>query len=499
MRRPKRRDGVAVTALLVLAFAGCQASEENPNSDNALEPEGGVVTIWTDSSELFFEHPPLVADQPGEPWAVHLTALSSFQPVNAGVLTLRFIGPDGAEHVHTTESPSRSGVYGPAPSFAAPGAYDLTVEVDGPDLNDVIHVGPVIVHQTWNDVPLLEPEPPVGITFLKEQQWPIPFATVEVTTGEVATSIRAAGTIVPVANRVANVTALVDGILLADRNRSAAVPGQWVDAEQTLAVLSPVAGDNAFSTQRARAQRLEREVARLERLYAVEAVSARRLEEARHDLEVAEATLGAMGADGNDGYDLPLKAPIDGVVNTRHFALGERVEAGHLLMTLVDTRRVWVRLFVPASDVANATTITGATFAVEGGATVFRANRVVSIGQVLDMERRALPVVLEVENTDRALRVGMMATGRVLIGRPTRGLIVPTAAIRNEDGMLVTYVQIGGETFERRALTIGPSDGEWTLVMSGVRRGERVVTIGAYQVRLSSLSTTEISDHGHPH
>ena len=247
----------------VTLLASCQTAADAPAAETELEPEGGVITIWTDSSELFFEHPPLVANAPGEPWAVHVTILRSFQPVTAGALTLRLLGPDGTEHTHVTEQPSRPGHYGPAPSFETPGAYDLTVEVSGSQLNDVIYVGPVIVHASWEDVPKLEPEPPVGISFLKEQQWPIPFATVAAAAGDVATSIAAAGTIVPVANRAANVSAPVDGVLLANRNRNAAVPGQWVNAQQTLAVLSPAAGADAYATQRARAERLEREVARL--------------------------------------------------------------------------------------------------------------------------------------------------------------------------------------------------------------------------------------------
>jgi multidrug efflux pump subunit AcrA (membrane-fusion protein) len=93
----------------------------------------------------------------------------------------------------------------------------------------------------------------------------------------------------------------------------------------------------------------------------------------------------------------------------------------------------------------------------------------------------------------------MFGDGRLLLGDPVAGLAVPSSAIRDEDGLFVAYVQIGGETFERRAVRIGPSDGEWTLVESGIRPGERVVTLGAYQVKLASLNTSELSDHGHVH
>ena len=41
------------------------------------------VTSWTDKTELFMEHPPLVAGQTVR-FAVHLTRLADFSALNAG-------------------------------------------------------------------------------------------------------------------------------------------------------------------------------------------------------------------------------------------------------------------------------------------------------------------------------------------------------------------------------------------------------------------------------
>ncbi len=487
------------SATLMLAFVGCGQAADETATQAEQEDAGESITIWTDSTELYLEHPPLVAGQSGEPWAVHLTALRDFKAVAQGVLTLRFVGPDDQEYVTAQEVPSRPGVYTPAPSFPVAGTYDLVMELEGPDVTDEIYVGPVLVYASHDDIPQLEPEPPVGITFLKEQQWPIPFATVAAETREMPRAIAANGEVIPTASRLAHVTAPVDGIILAQSNRSAPASGQWVERGQRLAVLSPTPGENAYAAQRASAERLEREVARAERLYEAEAIPKRRLEEAQHDLEVVRATLAAMGAPENGDYDLTLRAPIAGVVNERNFAIGARVGAGDLLYTLVDARHVWLRLYVSANNAESVSQTTGATFTVEGGTHVHRSDRVVSVGRTIDPERRSLPVIFEVANTDERLRVGMLAEGRLLVGDPVTGVAIPNSGIRDEDGILVAYVQIGGESFERRALTIGPTDGEWTIVLSGVRRGERVVTLGAYQIRLASLNTSEFSDHGHPH
>ena len=62
----------------------------------------------------------------------------------------------------------------------------------------------------------------------------------------------------------------------------------------------------------------------------------------------------------------------------------------------------------------------------------------------------------------------------------------------------MAYVQTEGESFERRLLVLGATDGNYTLVERGVEAGEYVVTKGAYQVYLASLNTSEIGE-GHAH
>jgi cobalt-zinc-cadmium efflux system membrane fusion protein len=60
------------------------------------------------------------------------------------------------------------------------------------------------------------------------------------------------------------------------------------------------------------------------------------------------------------------------------------------------------------------------------------------------------------------------------------------------------FVQRTGETFERRAVTLGARTGDLVQVVSGIHTGERVVTKGAYLVRLASLATSAPA-HGHVH
>jgi multidrug resistance efflux pump len=86
----------------------------------------------------------------------------------------------------------------------------------------------------------------------------------------------APGEIVAPDGALVEISASVDGIADADANRNAPSVGQSVRRGQVLVVLSPTAQEGGFAQARARLERLEREVARDERLYAAGAIPQRR-------------------------------------------------------------------------------------------------------------------------------------------------------------------------------------------------------------------------------
>ena len=200
-----------------------------------------------------------------------------------------------------------------------------------------------------------------------------------------------------------------------------------------------------------------------------------------------------------DAYRFRLLSPISGVVVDRRLSPGQRVEAGDPAFTVLDGRTLWLHLHVPAAHAAAASSASAAAFTVEGGSLVYMTNGLVSVGSVLDPTTRTLPVVLRVDNPTGDIKVGMLADARLFLGEAESGVAVPDAAIREEDGLHVAYVEVGGESFERRVLDRGPGDGQWTIIRGGIAAGEHVVTEGAYQVRLASLGEVEPADHGHPH
>lgn len=488
-----------ITALVATGCTGGRGGEPG-----AADLPGGAITLWTDSTELFMEHPALIVGQPAR-FAVHLTDLTDFAALNGGSITLRFVPRDGGEPIVVTQdAPRLPGIFGATAEFGRPGVYDLAVLVESPQARDSIAIPGLRVYAGPGEVPA-GAEDDGGIPFLKEQQWRTQgFATVFATLGEVAESFEAVGEVVPAAGRAAVVAAPIAGLIEVDGARGAPAPGQWVRRGQVLAVLTPTLGEagSAFAQARRELREAEDEYARATRLYAVEAVPRRRVHEAEIRLQAAREAFAGLAGAGTDAVDstgrLPIRAPIAGVVAGRHLVPGSRVAPGAPLFSIVDPSVVWLAVHAPVGRAARLSAAGGATFRLEGGERIYRAGRTVSVGSVVDSLTRTLLLLYEAANPDGTIKVGATATVAIATGTRIRGVVVPGSAILDEDGRPICYVQISGERFEKRDLTLGGRDAARAVVLAGLRAGERVVSGAAVQVRLASQSTS-VPAEGHAH
>lgn len=501
-----RSLSLALVAISVAAAGLAACGTSNPESDSAAasadEPAGGAITQWTDSTELFMEHPALIVGAPDK-FAVHLTDLTDFAPLRSGRVTLTFMPRSGgAPVVAVQDAPRAPGIYGPSPTFTTAGVYDLVIRVESPQARDSLYVPGLTVYASAAAAPRDSGGVGSGISFLKEQAWKTPgFRTAFATEGTLAGTFEAPGVIEPAAGRFAQVSAPIAGLVDAASVANAPAPGVRVSRGQTLALLAPSigeAGSAAYAEARARLREAEDEHARAVRLYAVEAVPQRRVHEAESRLGAAREALAGYGGGELSAGRVAVRSPVAGVIADRRVTPGSRVEAGTLLFTVVDASVVWLRVNVPAAQAANVSRTAGVEFRVEGSERIYVARRVVSLGSVIDSLSRSVPLLLEVSNGDGTLKVGAAARVLVRTGQRETGVTVPSSAILDEDGRPVAYVQAEGETFEKRLLTLGARQGGRVLVRDGIRAGERVVTGAAYQVRLASLSTA-VPAHGHEH
>lgn len=85
-----------------------------------------------------------------------------------------------------------------------------------------------------------------------------------------------------------------------------------------------------------------------------------------------------------------------------------------------------------------------------------------------------------VDNPDGTLRIGMTTQNTIILDSAKDAVIVPSIAIKKEDGKSIVYVlkrgENGLETAERREVQTGLIDSLKTQILSGVEEDEEVVT-----------------------
>ena len=508
-------------ALTLFVLAGCR----NKAAEMANAPADDPVSItkWTEKTELFVEFAPLVVGKE-TPFAAHLTDLETFKPVSGGTLKLSLSSQQGREILAEAKAPTVAGIYRPVVKVDRSGPYRLTLFRYRPgteQLHDTIDAGEVKV--------LDKPKPPQqteeksqakGITFLKEQQWRMDFATAPVGERELSVLLKMSAEVKPAGAGQVQISAPVAG-RMTTAEKGVPLPGQKVTQGEVLAVILPLPSKNRveldaeFRMAKSEMEAAQRELERVQELYKDKIVARKRLEQAERDaavqrvrLESARSQLGLFEpsepgkAPGENSQRFSLRSPISGTVVSTNMTPGALVEAGQNLLSVIDLDRVWIEGRLFELDIPKVRKFERAFFtaaALSEPLILAQPNaRLVNIGSVIDPATRSIPLILEVRNGDGRLRIGLHGDLAIATGEKVHGPAIPLSAIIDDKGISVAFVQVEGETFERRELELGIKSDGHVEVKSGLKAGERVVTKGAYRVHLGSLSS-QLPAHGHAH
>src|SRR5262249_45817777 len=142
--------------------------------------------------------------------------------------------------------------------------------------------------------------------------------------------------------------------------------------------------------------------------------------------------------------------------------------------------------------------LSGAEIEMPDSGRIASLSRLVTIGRLVDSETRTVPVIYEVDNRDHRLAVNQTVFLRLLLTAAEKKPVVPEAAVIDDAGRPVVFVQVAGESFSRRPVKLGVRNGDMVQVVEGIKPGDRVVTKGAYLIRLSTMSSS-VPAHGHVH
>jgi len=110
---------------------------------------------------------------------------------------------------------------------------------------------------------------------------------------------------------------------------------------------------------------------------------------------------------------------------------------------------------------------------------VFRG-RVTKIYPSVDSNTHRETVRSEVEDPKDELRPGMLANFVIAVDGPKVGIaVLANSVVREPDGTMTVWVTTDRHHFEQRVVTTGLRRDDRVQILSGLRRGELVVTDGA--------------------
>jgi len=504
-----------IVAIACLVLGACRGGAVK--TGDAGDPAAKSVTRWTEKTELFLEYPPLIAGEISR-FSVHLTELDRFKPLTEGRVVVELRSSEGKVESFSTNAPSRPGIFGLDVKPAKAGLGTLVISFESPTLRDIHEVGAVEVFSNLEEAARsAEGEAIEAIRFLKEQQWTLDFATAVLGEHTLRESLRVPAEVRPRTGGEAEVIAPVAGRIATGGN----IPGAGA-AVQRGQIMSRVIPKSAIPADRATLELgvteaissltlAEKDRQRVERLVNAGAIPARRLLEssaaeanAKARLEAARALLAqhelTRSAEGESTgqVEFILRAPITGVIADSWAVAGSGVEEGQRLFRIIALDPVHVIGFVPEADSDRLSRLTEGELELPGENRPLPLSRIVSVGRVVDPESRTVSVIFELANPGARLAVGQSVFIRLFTGSRSPGLAIPESAIVDDAGRPVVFVQTAGESFLRRPVRLGIRDSGYVGILEGVNRGERIVTAGAYQIRLAALSP-QVPAHGHVH
>lgn len=359
--------------------------------------------------------------------------------------------------------------------FALPdrhGAEDEALITD-PDIIDLSH-------------DLADPESPTWVVDVKSVDV-MPFSE----------TLRVSGKVEFDEQRVARIGATVTGRV----TEIIAMPGQDIDRGTLLARINSTElgqAQLAFLKARAANELATRAYERAKILYKEDVIAKADLQRRQSEAETSAAERRAMadqlrvlgmpeeqieslGKTGNVNSISAVTSSIDGTVVERKIVLGQVVQPSDALFTVADLSEVWVTAQVPEQEAAQLAIDQPMLIEIPALAGEKFQGNLTYIGELVSNDTRTVPARTVLENRNRMIKPGMLAT-LLISGKAVDRPVIPATAVVRDDGYDHVFVALGDNKYKLTVVKLGPETNGVRPVLSGLEPGTMIVTQQAYHL-----------------
>jgi membrane fusion protein (multidrug efflux system) len=299
------------------------------------------------------------------------------------------------------------------------------------------------------------------------------------------------------------VRARVDGVIEA----RPFTEGSLVKPGQVLYRLERVRYEAAYRSAAARLANARRLVQRLEPLAVRNAVAQQDVDDARTEMETAQATYDDAQKDRNDAV---VRAEIGGRVGRTLLEVGARVTGpSDLLTTIEQVTPVYVTFRPSAQDqqewrqderirrLIQPGSRLGVKVVLPDGTELPGSGRLDYVSPSVDPGTGTLELRASFDNSDRSLVAGQFVRVRLQGFERDGALAVPRRAVQQSLDKQFVLVVGKGDSVVTRDIETGPWSGDWWIVEKGVQPGDRVVVEGTQKAAPGSrVKPVVLADSG---
>jgi len=195
-----------------------------------------------------------------------------------------------------------------------------------------------------------------------------------------------------------------------------------------------------------------------------------------------------------------VKAPISGIITKRFIKEGNLVSFNEPLFKVVNFNSLVIKLHIPETEMNKIKLKQIAEIAVDAIPGKYFSGIIKRISPVIDAGSGTFALTISVDNSSKSLKPGMFSRVKIVYDTHRDTILIPKDAVLSEDGELSVFVVKNGKAF-KTPVKIGYSKNDIVEILSGVKTGTEVVTLGASSLKDKALikiagaeEASEVSD-----
>lgn len=196
-----------------------------------------------------------------------------------------------------------------------------------------------------------------------------------------------------------------------------------------------------------------------------------------------------------------IRAPFSGRVGIRAVDPGQYVNVGNTVVPLEELDFIQVEFYAPQQELTELKVGQAANLTVDSLPKRIFKGKITAINPVVELDTRNVKVQVTVENPKYELTPGMFATINVETGNPKQFITLPQTAISYNPYGNIIYVLNYLDTDKKgvkeyratqQFVMTGETRGDQVAILSGIKKGDLVVTSG--QLKLTNNATVTIDN-----